>query len=44
NEYWTNASDPDKDRDILKTLYEDEILNISLQALTIKAFWDCFQD
>ncbi|CAG8487691.1 16453_t:CDS:2 [Cetraspora pellucida] len=44
NEYWTNTSDPDKDRDILKTLYEDGILNISPQALTIKAFWDCFWD
>ncbi|CAG8855904.1 7833_t:CDS:1, partial [Gigaspora margarita] len=31
-------------RAILRALYEDRILNISPQALTIKAFWDCFRD
>ncbi|CAG8480536.1 3279_t:CDS:10 [Scutellospora calospora] len=44
NEFWTNAPDPEKDHDTLKNLYENEILNVSLQTLTTKAFWDCFRD
>ncbi|CAG8666216.1 4495_t:CDS:2 [Cetraspora pellucida] len=44
NEFWTNAPNPEKDRATLKNLYEEGMLNVSSQNLTIKTFWDCFRD
>ncbi|CAG8781654.1 33348_t:CDS:2, partial [Racocetra persica] len=44
NEFWTNAPNPEKDRDTIKNLHEEGILNISSQTLTTKTFWDCFRD
>ncbi|CAG8516347.1 13125_t:CDS:2, partial [Dentiscutata heterogama] len=44
NEFWTNVPDLEKDCATLKNLYEEGMLNVSSQNLTIKTFWDCFCD
>ncbi|CAG8480690.1 16576_t:CDS:2, partial [Cetraspora pellucida] len=44
NEFWTNTLNLEKDHNTLKNLYENEILNVSPQTSTTKAFWDCFYD
>ncbi|RHZ84259.1 hypothetical protein Glove_84g140 [Diversispora epigaea] len=40
-EFWTNASDPEKDRETIIKLYTDGLLNITSPT---RIFWNCFRN
>ena len=41
NEFWTNSSEPEKDRETISKLYIEGLLNVASPART---FWDCFHN
>ena len=41
SEFWTNAFDPEKDRETIAKLYVEGLLNVTSP---ISAFWNCFRN
>ena len=39
--FWTNAPDPEKDRETIAKLYAEGLLNLTSPT---RALWDCFRD